>query len=98
MRKDKTFMEALKKIREVFRKRNLKGTAYLFGSSIREDYLRTSDIDIAVDCLEEGVVTLLRSEMEELDIPYKIELIALFEASGELRKEILTRGVVLWKN
>jgi len=98
MRNDKRFNEALEKIKMVFSRMNFKGKAFLFGSSVRDDYLKTSDIDIAVDCSEKRFVTFLRLEIEELDIPYKVELIDFTEASAALKEEIVTHGVLIWKN
>ena len=98
MRKDKNFINALEKIKEVFHKKNVKGVAYLFGSSIRDDYLKTSDIDIAIDSSDKRIITILRNEFEDLNIPYKIELIDLSEVGEDLKKEILTKGIIVWKN
>ena len=98
MREDKKFFEALEKIKNILIKKNIKGIVYLFGSSIREDYIKTSDIDLAIDTPDKKIITLLRNEFEELNIPYKIELIDLKEAGKNLREEILKTGIILWKN
>jgi len=80
MRKDKYFYNALSRIKEIFVKMNCKGVAYLFGSSVREDYLNISDIDIAVISPDKKMINLLRYEIEELNIPYKVDLTDLREA------------------
>jgi len=98
MREDKKFFEALEKIKNILIKKNIKGIVYLFGSSIRDDYIKTSDIDLAIDTPDKKIITLLRNEFEELNIPYKIELIDLKEAGKNLREEILKTGIILWKN
>jgi len=40
----------------------------------------------------------LRYQLEELPIPYKIDLIDLEEVGNNLREEILKSGVIIWKN
>jgi predicted nucleotidyltransferase len=38
MRKDKYFLDSLERIKTLLSRLNFKGTVYLFGSSVREDY------------------------------------------------------------
>ncbi len=98
MRKDKYFLDTLEKIKNLLSELNFKGTVYLFGSSVREDYKESSDIDLAVLTSDKKIITLLRYQLEELPIPYKIDLVDLEEVSKDLKEEILKSGVVIWKN
>jgi len=98
MRNDKYFLYALDKIKEILNKINFKGSVYLFGSSVTENYLDISDMDIAVVTPQKKLFTLLKYELEELNIPYKIDLTNLEEAGEKLKKEILKSGVLIWKN
>jgi len=98
MRKDKYFRDTLEKIKNLLSEFNFKGTVYLFGSSVREDYKESSDIDLAVLTSDKKIITLLRYQLEELPIPYKIDLVDLEEVSKDLKEEILKSGVVIWKN
>ena len=98
MRRDKYFLDTLEKIKNLLSELNLKGTVYLFGSSVREDYKESSDIDLAVLTSDKKIITLLRYQLEELPIPYKIDLVDLEEVSKDLKEEILKSGVVIWKN
>jgi predicted nucleotidyltransferase len=98
MRTDKYFIESLERIKTLLSRLNFKGTVYLFGSSVREDYKKTSDIDLAVSTNDKKIITLLKYELEELPIPYKIDLLDLEEVGEELKKEILNQGILIWKN
>jgi len=98
MRRDDWILKTLERIKKVLSQRKVRGVVYLFGSSVRDDYRRTSDIDLAIDSPDRGVVTILRSDFEELDIPYKVDLVDLSEVGESLREEILKGGVIIWKN
>ena len=98
MRQDKHFLDSLEMIKSTLSKLNLKGTVYLFGSSVREDYKSFSDIDLAISTSDKKLIPLLRYQLEELPIPYKIDLIDLEEVGNNLREEILKSGVIIWKN
>jgi predicted nucleotidyltransferase len=80
MRRDKYFLESLERIKTLLSRLNFKGTVYLFGSSVREDYKKTSDIDLAVSTSDKKLITLLKYKLEELPIPYKIDLLDLENA------------------
>ena len=98
MRNDKYFLDALDKIKNLLSTIALNGSVYLFGSSVKESYNNTSDIDIAVLSDDKKKVILLKSEIEELNIPYKVDLIDLKEAGEKIREEILKDGVLIWKS
>lgn len=71
--------------------------AVIFGSRARGDYKNTSDIDIALfgDSLDNTINTKIFYEIEELYIPYKIDLIN-FNTLGDnnkIKENILKEGV-----
>jgi hypothetical protein len=99
MRKDETFVKSLNMIIELFKETLNTGVkAYLFGSSVREDYKKFSDIDIALENADSKAITLLKYKLEDLNIPYKVEIIDLSKASKKFKKEIFKNGVLIWKN
>ncbi len=71
----------------------------LFGSRARGDYHLTSDIDIGIlpfNGLNQKKITLLKEKIEDLNIPYKVEVVNLLEASESFKKESLNNATV-WK-
>jgi predicted nucleotidyltransferase len=99
MRKDETFVKSLNMITKLFKETLNSGVkAYLFGSSVREDYKRFSDIDIALENADSKAITLLKYKLEDLNIPYKVEIIDLSKVSEKFKKEIFKNGVLIWKN
>jgi predicted nucleotidyltransferase len=99
MRKDETFVKSLNMIIELFKETlNSGAKAYLFGSSVREDYKKFSDIDIALENADSKAITLLKYKLEDLNIPYKVEIIDLSKVSEKFKKEIFKNGVLIWKN
>jgi predicted nucleotidyltransferase len=72
---------------------------YLFGSWARGDERRSSDIDIAVDCMDDAAAELfirLREAFEESILPYRVDVVNLAEATPELINNVRKEGV-LWK-
>jgi predicted nucleotidyltransferase len=99
MRDDKTFRKSLNLILEVLKKNlNSQAKVYLFGSSVKGDYKKFSDIDIAIENGDKEAITNIRYQIENLNIPYKVEIIDLSKVSKEFKKEILKTGVLIWKN
>lgn len=99
MRKDETFVKSLNMIIELFKETlNSGAKAYLFGSSVREDYKKFSDIDIALENADSNAITLLKYKLEDLNVPYKVEIIDLSKVSEKFKKEIFKNGVLIWKN
>jgi len=99
MRKDEAFVKSLNMIIELFKETlNSGAKAYLFGSSVREDYKKFSDIDIALENADSKAITFLKYKLEDLNIPYKVEIIDLSKASEKFKKEIFKNGVLIWKN
>lgn len=72
----------------------------LFGSRARKDYLTGSDIDIGLipySVLDQSIITLLREKVEQLNIPYKVEIIDFSKTSESFQKEALKEAVI-WKD
>jgi predicted nucleotidyltransferase len=99
MRDDEIFRKSLNLILEVLRKNlNSQAKVYLFGSSVKGDYKKFSDIDIAIENGDKEAITNIRYQIENLNIPYKVEIIDLSKVSKEFKKEILKTGVLIWKS
>ena len=72
-------------------------TKYLWA---RGDEKRTSDIDIAIDYAAPDaaeVFTRLRFELEESNIPYRVDILDIFRADENIVKKIKLEGI-LWKD
>jgi predicted nucleotidyltransferase len=71
----------------------------LFGSRARGDHNTVSDVDIGLlpyGELDKNKVIILREKIEDLNIPYKVELVNFSEVSEDFKKEAL-KGAVIWK-
>ena len=71
----------------------------LFGSRARGDNYISSDIDIGIipyGKFEGEKITLLKEKIENLNIPYKVEIVNLMEVSKKFKQEALKK-VVIWK-
>ncbi len=71
----------------------------LFGSRARGDYSRRSDIDIGIlpkNKYSQKKLILLKEKLEEMNIPYKVEVVNLSKVSKVFREKALKEGV-LWK-
>lgn len=69
---------------------------YLFGSWVRGEATRTSDIDIAIDsheALPRGTLARLREWSEESHVPYRIDIIDLRRTDPEFRRRVLVEGI-----
>ncbi|MCX6360599.1 MAG: nucleotidyltransferase domain-containing protein [Armatimonadetes bacterium] len=70
---------------------------YLFGSRARGTERPTSDIDIAVDWhgapLGSGILSRLREEFEESNIPFTVDVVDLAHAPAALREQALAEGI-----
>jgi len=99
MRDNKIFKKSLNLILEVLKKNlNPQVKVYLFGSSVKGDYKKFSDIDIAIENGDKEAITNIRYQIENLNIPYKVEIIDLSKVSKEFKKEILKTGILIWKS
>jgi hypothetical protein len=73
----------------------------LFGSRARGEFVNTSDVDVGIIIGENGVgrrkLTLLREYIDELNIPYKVEIVDFSTVSDEFKKAAL-KEAVFWKD
>lgn len=72
---------------------------YLFGSWVRGEAGRTSDIDIAlmpIVPLSPGLVSRLHEALEESHVPYPVEVVDLSQTDAAFRQRVLKEGI-LWK-
>ena len=73
----------------------------LFGSRARGNYHQTSDVDIGViprkSTWNSNKLSLLKEKLEDLDVPYKVDVVNLNETSEEFKEEVL-KGAVIWKD
>ena len=73
---------------------------FLFGSRARGDNAVVSDVDIGVvpgEGFRKEKLALLREFIENLNVPYKVEIIDFSEVSKQFRIEAL-KDTVLWKD
>ncbi|MBI2252699.1 MAG: nucleotidyltransferase domain-containing protein [Armatimonadetes bacterium] len=72
----------------------------LFGSRARkEDYI-SSDIDIGIipyRRIDQMKITLLREKIENLNIPYKVEIVNFQDISEDF-KHLALKDAVIWKD
>jgi hypothetical protein len=72
----------------------------LFGSRARGDFVNTSDVDVGI-IIGEGVdrkkLILLREYIEELNIPYKVEIVDFSNVSEDF-KQMVSKEAVVWKD
>ncbi|MCX5971278.1 MAG: nucleotidyltransferase domain-containing protein [Coprothermobacterota bacterium] len=73
---------------------------FLFGSRARGDHSPASDVDIGILPADPTLplrLAPLRVQLEEMPIPYVIELVNLVEVSPAFREKVLQEGI-LWQN
>lgn len=72
----------------------------LFGSRARGDFNRVSDIDIGIlpeENFERRKLILLKDRIENLNIPYTVDIVDLSRVSEDFKEKALREGVV-WKH
>ena len=72
----------------------------LFGSRARQEHRRTSDVDIGLipsGALNKKKLVLLKDKIEELNIPYKVEIVDFSQASLDFKREAM-KGAIIWKD
>ena len=87
-------MKTIEELRDYLSDR-LPGTRiWLFGSRARGEAAEGSDIDIAVECDGSGceILSLLRMEIEESNLPWKVDLVDLDRAPW-LRERVEKEGI-----
>ena len=71
---------------------------YLFGSWARGEERVTSDIDLAIEGEDASEMAMqVREALEESNIPYRVDVVNLVEASPELLANVRKEGI-LWKD
>ncbi|MBI4656596.1 MAG: nucleotidyltransferase domain-containing protein [Elusimicrobia bacterium] len=73
---------------------------FLFGSRARKDNYLSSDVDIGIlpyGSFDENKMVLLKEKIENLNIPYKIELLDFRYVSKDFKKEAF-KNIILWKD
>jgi len=103
MTKDSTYFDiALLELQNIFKKifdkSSKKVVVYLFGSRVRNDFLRTSDIDIAIKNISKVEKALLEEAIDESNIIYKVDVSLWEELPTELKEEILKEGRIIYRN
>ncbi len=71
----------------------------LFGSRARKDSSIFSDVDIGIiprGKLDESKLSILREEIEDSNIPYKVEIVNFSQVSPDFREEAL-KDAIIWK-
>ena len=69
---------------------------YLFGSRVNESVRTGSDCDVGIDPLQDlpvGLLSKLREDLEESNIPYVVELIDLSQVEEEFAQKIREQGL-----
>jgi len=93
-------LELLKNIvKDVFKDEDV--TVILFGSRARGDYFETSDVDVGILArgeMNRSKVALLRERIENSNIPYKVDVVDLSQASKEFTDKVLKEGVIIWRS
>lgn len=72
----------------------------LFGSRARLDNCLTSDVDIGLipsGRLNKKKVIFLKERIENLNIPYKVEVVDFSAVSSDFKKEAM-KGAIIWKD
>ncbi|MFH0771739.1 MAG: nucleotidyltransferase domain-containing protein [Candidatus Omnitrophota bacterium] len=93
------YLERLKELMvRAFEGENVK--IVLFGSRARQDNRVVSDVDIGLipsGKLNKKKVILLKEKVEELNIPYKVEIVDFSETSLDFKKEAMKEAIT-WKD
>lgn len=96
-----SYLEQIKKfVVTSFADNNVK--IILFGSRARSDNSHTSDVDIGIipqnnSKLDAQKIAYVKDKIDELNVPYKIEIVNFTEVSEDFKKEALKEHVV-WKD
>ncbi len=72
----------------------------LFGSRARGEFVNTSDVDVGIIVgkgADRKKLILLREYIDELNIPYKVEIVDFSTVSEEFKNMVLKEAVV-WKD
>lgn len=67
---------------------------YLFGSLTDGHFTSYSDIDIALECLDEEDHLKAFTAADKIASPFRVDVILLEEATLSLKKKIYSQGVI----
>jgi uncharacterized protein len=94
----KSIQELKSLILEILKEEN--ATVILFGSRARGDFNRVSDIDIGIlpgENFDRRKLVILKDRIEDLNIPYTVDIVDLSRVSEDFKEKALREGVV-WKH
>ena len=95
MKREEVLQQVRSVVESVTEQANVR--VYLFGSWVRGEERISSDIDLAMEGEEASELAMqLREALEESDIPYRVDVVNLMEASPELLANVRKEGIV-WK-
>ncbi len=66
---------------------------FLFGSRARSDHHKASDIDIAFKNIDKKTFFEIEAKIDDLNIPYHVDLVRLDDASDELVQQCIQEGI-----
>lgn len=95
---ENTYLTKLKQLVLSFLK-DEKVRIILFGSRARRDNHSTSDVDIGIipyGKIDKKKIVLLKEKLEDLNIPYKVEIVDFSEVSVDFKREAIKEAVI-WK-
>ena len=72
-------------------------TIILFGSRARRENSKHSDVDVGILTSgkpDDSKITLLKEAIEDSNIPYKVDIISINEASEDFKNEIMKDAIV----
>ena len=100
--KIKEALNPLEKLKEIILKylKDEDVKVVLFGSRARGEFVNTSDVDIGIIVgkgADRKKLILLREYIDELNIPYKVEIVDFSTVSEEFKHMVLKEAVV-WKD
>lgn len=78
-------------VKNILQKYGLKGETYAFGSRVRGDHHRYSDLDLVlkrVGPIETDQLVKVKNEFEESDLPITVDLIEWVRISEDFKKNI----------
>ena len=89
----------IKNIFEKYLSNKLKAKVYIYGSRATGKTKKFSDIDIVLklkDTETNSIITKLKSDLEESDLPYKIDLVNWHEIAEEYLPQIKKQKIPFW--
>jgi predicted nucleotidyltransferase len=95
---EKSLNQVKKTVLDIFRGEDMQ--IILFGSRARGDFNKFSDIDIGIlpknECNKKKL-TILKEKLEDMNIPYKVEVVDISKVSQIFREKALKEGKI-WKS